>query len=119
MRDTPNGLSSEDLTSAYDLYLITREAMRYPMFMTICNALSYTVPATNLSNARELKNSNALLTTEGIYGAGYVYPYAAGVKTGYTRAAGYCLISTASKDGVLSIFFLVAVSLCTSSLSEI
>ncbi|MBR5093999.1 MAG: D-alanyl-D-alanine carboxypeptidase [Oscillospiraceae bacterium] len=96
----PNGLSNDDLSSAYDLYLITREAMRYPLFMEICDTISYTVPATNLNAARELKNSNALLTPDGIYGAGYVYEYASGIKTGYTRAAGYCLISTAEKDGV-------------------
>ena len=96
----PNGLSSDDLTSAYDLYLITREALRYPMFMEICNSVSYDVPATNLNDARALKNSNALIPAEGIYGAGYLYEYASGIKTGYTRAAGYCLISTAEKEGV-------------------
>ena len=96
----PNGLSNDDVTSAYDLYLITREAMRFPEFMEICNTISYTVPATNANSARELKNSNALISAEGIYGPGYVYEYAAGIKTGYTRAAGYCLISTAEKDGV-------------------
>ena len=35
-----------------------------------------------------------------MYGSTYVYPHAAGVKTGYTRLAGYCLVSTAEKDGV-------------------
>ncbi len=96
----PNGLSSSDLTSAYDLYLITRAALQYPEFMEISNTISYTVPATNTTAARELKNSNALISTEGIYGDGYLYEYAAGIKTGYTRAAGYCLISTAEKDGM-------------------
>ena len=96
----PNGLSSDDLTSAYDLYLITREAMHHPEFPEITNTISYTVPATNVNPARELKNSNALISAEGIYGPGYLYEYAAGVKTGYTRAAGYCPISTAEKDGV-------------------
>lgn len=31
---------------------------------------------------------------------GYYYEYAKGVKTGHTEAAGYCLVSTAEKDGV-------------------
>ncbi len=96
----PNGLSNNDLTSAYELYLITRAALRFPEFMNIANTISYTVPATNANAARELKNSNALISTEGIYGSGYLYEYAAGIKTGYTRAAGYCLISTAEKDGM-------------------
>jgi D-alanyl-D-alanine carboxypeptidase (penicillin-binding protein 5/6) len=94
----PNGLSNDNYTCAYDLYLITREAMRHPDFMEICDAHAYTVPATNLNPARELKNSNALISPDGIYGPGYLYEGAHGVKTGYTRAAGYCLISTAEKD---------------------
>ena len=96
----PNGLSNDNLTCAYDLFLITREAMKYPDFMEICDTRAYTVPATNMNPARELKNSNALISPDGIYGPGYLYEYARGVKTGYTRAAGYCLISTAEKDGL-------------------
>ena len=96
----PNGLSNDNLTSAYDLYLITRAAMGYPAFMEICDSTAYTVPATNLNPARELKNSNALISPDGIYGPGYLYEGAHGVKTGYTRAAGYCLISTAERSGL-------------------
>ena len=96
----PNGLSNDNLTCAYDLYLITRAAMGYPDFMEICDTTAYTVAATNLNPARELKNSNALISAEGIYGPGYLYEGAHGIKTGYTRAAGYCLISTAERDGM-------------------
>ncbi len=94
----PNGLSSDNITCACDLYLITRAAMEHPDFMEICDTISYTVAATNLSNARELKNSNALISDKGIYGPGYLYEGAHGVKTGYTRASGYCLISTAERN---------------------
>ncbi len=96
----PNGLSNDNLTCAYDLYLITRAAMGYPDFMEICDTTAYTVAATNLNPARELKNSNALISAEGIYGPGYLYEGAHGIKTGYTRAAGYCLISTAERNGM-------------------
>ena len=96
----PNGLSNDNTTSAYDLCRITLEAMRHPEFMEICDTTAYTVPATNLNPSRELKNSNALISPDGIYGAGYLYEGAHGIKTGYTRAAGYCLISTAEKDGM-------------------
>lgn len=96
----PNGLSNDNLTCAYDLYLITREAMKHAEFMEICDTRAYTVAATNVNPARELKNSNALISPDGIYGPGYLYEDAHGVKTGYTRAAGYCLISTAEKDGL-------------------
>ncbi|MBQ4651568.1 MAG: D-alanyl-D-alanine carboxypeptidase, partial [Oscillospiraceae bacterium] len=96
----PNGLSSENITTAYDLFLITREAISHPDFMSICNTTYYEVPATNMSAMRPMYNSNALISAGSIYGSHYVYEGAAGVKTGYTRAAGYCLISTAEKDGL-------------------
>lgn len=97
----PNGLSNENhYSTAYDLYLITREAIKHPDFMAICNAAEYTIPATNANEERHLSNSNALLSETGYYGPGYLYSGAAGVKTGYTRQAGYCLISTAEKDNI-------------------
>ena len=97
----PNGLSSENhYTTAYDLYLITRAALQYPEFAEICNTVDCHIDATNANGERNLTNSNALLSDHGFYGPGYVYDGAAGVKTGYTRAAGYCLISTAERDNV-------------------
>ncbi len=96
-----NGLSNEDhYTTAYEMYLITAEALRHPLFEEICNTKGYDMAATNLSPARSFYNSNALITADSEYGSSYVYPYAAGVKTGFTQKAGYCLISTAEKDGV-------------------
>lgn len=96
-----NGLSDDThRSSAYDLYLITKEAMTHPVFYKVCNTAHYEVPATNMSDVRKLDNSNALISSGSIYGSGYLYEYASGVKTGYTNAAGYCLISTAEKDGV-------------------
>ena len=97
----PNGLSNENhYTTAYELYLITREALAHPLFAEICNTRGYDMAATNLSKARSFANSNALITADSEYGSSYVYPAAAGVKTGFTQLAGYCLISTAEKDGV-------------------
>ncbi len=95
----PNGLSQDNKTSAYDLYLISKAAMSYEDFALICDTETYTVPATNMSAAREYHNSNALISAGSPYGGStYLYDYASGVKTGYTRAAGYCLVSTATKD---------------------
>ena len=97
----PNGLSNENhYTTAYEMYLITREALKHSLFTEICNTKRYEMEATNLSEPRAFANSNALITAESMYGSTYVYPHAAGVKTGYTRLAGYCLVSTAEKDGV-------------------
>jgi len=99
-----NGLSNEGhYTTAYDLYLITREAIKHPDFMTACNTIYYDTEATNVSEPRHMYNSNALLTTGGYYGDKYLYDGAAGVKTGYTRAAGYCLVSTAQRNNINAI----------------
>jgi len=97
----PNGLSNENhYTTAYEMYLITREALEHPLFAEICNTKGYDMPATNYSQARSFANSNALISADSDYGSGYLYPAAAGVKTGFTQRAGYCLVSTAEKDGV-------------------
>ncbi len=96
-----HGLPNDDhYTTARDFSLIALEASRHDLFMKICSTPTITIPATNLSGERTLKNSNALICTESIYGSQYLYEYANGMKTGHTNAAGYCLISTASKDGV-------------------
>jgi len=100
----PNGLTADGhYSTAYDMYLMTKEAISHPDFMEICNTINYTVPATNMSGERKLANSNALISENSIYntdGNYYLYEGAAGVKTGYTRAAGYCLISTAQRNGI-------------------
>ena len=84
-------------TTAWDLYLITREVMQYPAFMTICGTASHTVPATNLSDARKLHTTNGLMS-EWRY-SGYLYEGAVGIKTGTTPNAGRCLVSSANRDG--------------------
>ena len=81
-------------TTAWDLYLITREAMKHEKFMEICNSKSYTVPATNMTEKpRELHSTNFLISNW--RARGYVYSDAQGIKTGSTPEAGYCLISSA------------------------
>lgn len=96
-----HGLPDENhYTTAHDMYLLSKEAVSHELFMSVCNSNSYTVPANNVSEARTLYNSNALISGKGVYGGGYIYDYAAGVKTGHTSAAGYCLVSTAEKNGV-------------------
>lgn len=56
-----NGLTdAQHYTTAYDLYLLTREAVKHQTFMDICNTKTYQVPATNSSAERNLANSNAL-----------------------------------------------------------
>ncbi|MBQ6048279.1 MAG: D-alanyl-D-alanine carboxypeptidase [Oscillospiraceae bacterium] len=95
-----NGLTDPaHYTTASDLYIITKEALRHDLFVEMCNKKTLIVPATNVSGERSLANSNALINPSGIYGPDYIYEPAKGVKTGYTYAAGYCLVSTAEKGG--------------------
>ena len=86
--------NSQHYTTAWDLYLITREALKHDKFMEICNSKSYTVPATNMTDKpRELHSTNFLISNW--RARGYVYRDAQGIKTGSTEEAGHCLVSSA------------------------
>ena len=95
----PHGLHhDEHYTTARDMARILREAMQYPLFETIFCTKEYTIPATNLSEARELKTTNFLIRSNG-------YPYVTdsrvlGGKTGNTSKAGRCLVTLSEKDGM-------------------
>lgn len=90
----PHGLHDENhYTTARDLSRIVQEAMKSQTFLTITSTVTHTVPATNLSEARELYTTNLLETP----GTQYYYEYASGIKTGFTTPAGRCLISTAQR----------------------
>ena len=95
----PNGIHADDhYTTAYDLYLIARYAMKNEDFRRIVATKEYTLPATNKydSNDRILKNTNNLLDES----SNSYYKYAIGIKTGHTSMAGDCLIAEASRDGL-------------------
>ncbi len=94
----PHGLHDDNhYTTAYDIYLICNEAMKYPLFREMVTSKSYTVAATNITGERTLHDTNALISN--FNRTGYLYQYATGIKTGFTNEAGYCLASSASKDG--------------------
>ncbi len=94
----PSGLHNNDhYTTCTDLYWITKAAMEYEEFRKIVATASYTVPATNLSEARTLRNTNALL--KGTETTTYNYDGCIGVKTGSTYLAGNCLVSAVEQDG--------------------
>ncbi|MGN0551713.1 MAG: D-alanyl-D-alanine carboxypeptidase family protein [Acutalibacteraceae bacterium] len=91
----PHGLHDEkQYTTAADMYRITKHAISLPKFMEICNTTSY-----KLGDDDE----NTLVTTNKLINPndeeGYYYEYAKGIKTGTTDEAGFCLVSTAVKDG--------------------
>lgn len=84
-------------TSAYDIYLMCREAMKHETFRTIVGSKNYTMPATNLhSEPRIIRSTNALISNFRV--AGYIYEYATGIKTGSTPEAGYCLAASATRE---------------------
>lgn len=89
---TPSGLHDDKhYSTAYDMALLTREAMKNETFCKICSTTSIKLQYGNPPYDRWLSNSNRLLN---------MYPYCIGVKTGFTDEAGRCLISSAEKDGI-------------------
>ena len=95
---TPNGLHDDNhYTCAYDMALITREALKNDTFREIAGTLSYVVPETNLADeTRPLWNGNKMINpAESSY-----YEYCEGGKTGYTSVANNTLVTYAKKDGL-------------------
>ncbi len=88
----PHGLPANGhQASALDMARIARAAMRLPKFRELVGTKRATVPWEGRTYDRILYNKNALLSS---------YPGATGVKTGYTRAAGRCLVFSAERDGL-------------------
>ena len=89
--DNPHGLDSENhYSSAIDLALLSRYALQNELFANIVSTRTYKIGGEN-AILRTLVNHNKLLR---------LYDGANGVKTGYTRKTGRCLVSSASRDGV-------------------
>ena len=99
----PHGLDDpEHYTTAYELAMITREALENPAFRKICSTERRTIPLHGDEDARDgvrlLLNHNKLLDA---------YEGCIGVKTGFTKKTGRCLVSAAERGGVT----LIAVTL--------
>ena len=92
-----NGLTTADHYScAWDVYLITREAMKNETFLDVCSATWKNIQPTNkCDKTRQLHTTNSLL--DGWRYSGYQYSHARGIKTGSTDDAGHCLVSYAVK----------------------
>ena len=92
----PHGFHDPDhYTTPYDITLFMKAAMEYDLFQTIVTSPNYTIPATNLSEQRTVRNTNAL-TSNWTY-TDYLYGPGTGGKTGSTDEAGECLVETAKK----------------------
>lgn len=100
----PNGIHHKDhVSTAYDLAVIANYAMKNNTFRQIVKETRYTLPATN----QYAKEDRIFLTTNDLLRENYstekdnyYYPYAIGIKTGYTVEAGNCLVACAKKDGL-------------------
>ena len=88
----PHGLPDDQhYTTAYDLSLIAREAMKNSVFRRIVSTQRATISWEGRTYNRQLKNKNALLSD---------YEGATGIKTGYTSKAGRCLVVGAQRGGL-------------------
>ncbi len=101
---TPSGLDGEDaqglghLSTAYDMALLARAALEDQAFRQLCSSPSLAVEFAEPVKRVTYTNHNKLLTQ---------YQGCVGVKTGFTKEAGRCLVSAAEQDGAL----LIAVTL--------
>lgn len=95
----PSGLNADGhYTTALDLARLAAYAMRNPDFAAVVGTKTEKVPYNGAKNGRTLVNHNRLLD---------FYDGAIGVKTGFTKKCGRCLVSCARRNGVT----LIAVTL--------
>lgn len=93
LRDTrfysPNGLDDRGYSTPADLAELTRVALTNPFFTKVAATRTREIPSPS-GPPRIVQNRNVLL---------WLYPGAFGVKTGFTSAAGYCVVAGAERDG--------------------
>lgn len=90
----PHGLHHpKHQTTAYDMAILTKEALKNPKFREIVSTVRYTRPKTNKQEASTLVQSNRLLRSGKLH-----YAKAIGVKTGHLSTAGNTFVG-AAKDG--------------------
>ena len=88
----PHGLDDpEHYTTAYDLAKITSAAMERDDFCRMVSTIKHSIPKGNAGDVRILVNHNKLLR---------MYDHATGVKTGFTKKSGRCLVGAAEQNGL-------------------
>ena len=103
----PHGLHDEaHYSSAYDMALLAKHALVNPVFAEVVSTKRAVIPwDSRPEEDRILLNQNRLL---------YRYDDAVGVKTGYTRQAGNCVVGAAKRGDML----LIDVSMNSSTVYE-
>lgn len=88
----PHGLHDDQhYTTAYDLALISCYAMQNDQFREIVSTKQIKIPFTTREYDRVLLNKNKMLTE---------FEGSTGIKTGYTKKAGRCLVSSCERNGM-------------------
>jgi len=82
-------------TTAYDMALIAREAIKIPFFREVILMTKYQRPKTNMQKSTWMPAFNRLVKKK----SEHYYPHAFGIKTGYTTDAQNTLVAAAEKDG--------------------
>ena len=96
---TPSGLDADEhYSTAYDMALLGAESINNETFAEICSSKTARVSYGNPAYMRTLSNHNKFLSQ---------YDGAFGIKTGFTKKSGRCLVTAVERDGVT----LVAVTL--------
>ncbi len=89
--ETPSGLDGENhYSTAFDMAVLGAYAIKNPEFKSICEDESDVVYYGNPPYRRVFTNHNKLLD---------IYDGAFGIKTGFTKKSGRCLVSAVCKDG--------------------
>lgn len=93
----PHGLHNDNhYTTAYDMALITKEALKHEKFREIISTYSYEIPGTNLiKEKRVFQNHHGMLPQ-----CKYPYEGCIGGKTGFTSMAGHTLVTCAERNGM-------------------
>jgi D-alanyl-D-alanine carboxypeptidase len=90
--ENPHGLDCDShYTTARELAKIAHEAMKNESFRSIVSTFKKTIPLNESEGVRLLINHNKMLKG---------YDGAVGIKTGFTKKSGRCLVSAAERDGV-------------------
>jgi D-alanyl-D-alanine carboxypeptidase (penicillin-binding protein 5/6) len=91
----PHGLHHpRHVTTAHDMALITREALKYEAIREIVSSSEYERPETNLQGSRKVLQTNLLLRPGKFH-----YSKAIGMKTGHTSDAGFTFAGVAKEEG--------------------
>lgn len=89
--ENTNGLPNKNhYSTAFDLALMARYGLQLPAFSSITRQKETEIHFIEPDVFMDLRNTNKLL---------WNYPFADGVKTGTTNAAGKCLVASATKEG--------------------